>query len=116
MITLGVDSGKGLLTNCLLKQQQQQQQATKSIDTFKYGDIAVGGSPRKEEPFLGEIHLFSLLTDICVFMGERENKKMDISSGWLKLTYIFSKSHPLSRLQYSRQQRNQKLTLRKRMI
>ena len=88
MITLGVDSGKGLLTNSLLKKQQQQQQTTKSIDTFKYGAIAVGGWPQNEEPFLGEIHLFSLLTDICVFMGERDKKKMDISSGWLKLTYF----------------------------
>ena len=81
-----------------------KKKTTKNIDTFKYGYIAVGGWPQKEEPFLGEIHLFSLLTDIYVFMGERDKKKMGISSGWLKFSYVFSKSHPLSRLQYSRQQ------------
>lgn len=47
----------------------------------------------KEEPFL-EIHLFSLLTDICIH-GERDKKKMDRpSSGWLRPTCVFGKSHP----------------------
>lgn len=75
------------MTNSLLKKNKKQK-TTKDINTFNYGDIAVGGWPQKEEPLLGEIHLFSLLTDICIFMGEGD-KKTDISSWTAKISHTF---------------------------